>query len=128
MTVNWSLRQGDIYIFNKFAKNFVSNIYIYIYIYIYIFVLFFCLLLHRLAVRISLPFYDFLQVIIVLNQVYNWGIRHHSKVYRCGLAGILYFGKNTEPWVAYGCLEHPCILQLNSPFICSSKISHGCST
>ena len=33
---------------------------------IYFFVLFFCLLLHRLAVRISLPFYDFLQVIIVL--------------------------------------------------------------
>ena len=32
---------------------------------IYIFVLFLCLLLHRL-VRISLPFYDFLQVIIVL--------------------------------------------------------------
>ena len=30
------------------------------------FVLFFCLLLHRLARRISLPFYDFLQVIIVL--------------------------------------------------------------
>ena len=30
------------------------------------FVLFFCLLLHRLAVRISLPLYDFLQVIIVL--------------------------------------------------------------
>ena len=32
---------------------------------IYFFVLFLCLLLHRL-VRISLPFYDFLQVIIVL--------------------------------------------------------------
>ena len=30
------------------------------------FVLFFCLLLHRLTIRISLPFYDFLQVIIVL--------------------------------------------------------------
>ena len=30
------------------------------------FVLFFCFLLHRLAVRISLPFHDFLQVIIVL--------------------------------------------------------------
>ena len=39
--------------------------------YIDIFVLFFCLLLLRLAVRNSLPFYDFLQVIIVLNQVYN---------------------------------------------------------
>ena len=33
---------------------------------IYFFVLFFCLLLHRLPVRISLPFYDCLQVIIVL--------------------------------------------------------------
>ena len=90
--------------------------------YIDIFVLFFCLLVHRLAVRNSLPF------IIVLNQVYNWAIRHHSKVCRCRLADILYFGKNTEHWVAYGCLEHSCILPLNSPFICSSKISHGCST
>ena len=37
-------------------------IYIYIYIYTYISVLFFSLLLHRLAVRISLPFRIFLQV------------------------------------------------------------------
>ena len=81
-----------------------------------------------LIIRISLPFYDFLQVIIVLNQVYNWEIRHHSKVCRCRLADILYFGNITEPWVAYGCLEHPCILPLNSPFICSSQISHDCST
>ena len=43
-------------------------------------VLFFCLLLHGLAVRIS-----FQQVIIVLIQVYNWEIRHHSTVCRCGL-------------------------------------------
>ena len=37
-------------------------------------ILFFCLLLHRLSVRISLPFYDFLEVIIILIQVYkSWG-------------------------------------------------------
>ena len=47
-------------------------------------VLFFCLLLHGLAVRIS-----FQQVIIVLIQVYNWEIRHHSTVCRCGLDDIL---------------------------------------
>ena len=40
------------------------------------FVLFFGFLLHHIAVRISLPIYDFLQVIIVLIQVYNWEIRH----------------------------------------------------
>ena len=58
-----------------------------------LFVLFFCLLLHRLAVRISLPFYDFVQVIIVLIQVYNWEILHHSTVCRCRLADILYLSK-----------------------------------
>ena len=40
--------------------------------------LFFCLLLHRLAVKISLPFHIFLTSLIVLIQVYNWEIRHHS--------------------------------------------------
>ena len=109
-----------IYFFNNLLKICLK--------YIDIFVLFFCLLLLRLAVRNSLPFYDFLQVIIVLNQVYNWGIGHHSKVCRCRLADILCFGKNTEHWVACGCLEHSCILPLNSPLICNSKISHGCST
>ena len=39
--------------------------------YIYFFALFFYLLLHRLAVRIRLPFYDFPQVIIVLLQAYS---------------------------------------------------------
>ena len=56
----------------------------------YFFVLFFCLLLHLLAVRISLPFHIFIQVVIVLIQLYNWEIRHHSFVCRCGLADILY--------------------------------------
>ena len=56
----------------------------------YFFVLFFCLLLHLLARRISLPFHIFPQVVIVLIQVYNWEIRHHSFVCRCGLADILY--------------------------------------
>ena len=32
----------------------------------------------------------FLQVIIVLIQVYNWEFRHHSTVWRCGLADTLY--------------------------------------
>ena len=61
------------------------------YIYSNKFIYIFIKLLHRLAVRISLPFSDFLQVIIVLIQVYNWEIRHHSTVCRCGLADILYF-------------------------------------
>ena len=60
------------------------------------FVLFFCVLLHRLAARISLPFYDFLQVIIALNQVYNWETQHHSTFCRCGLAGILFY-----PWFKF---------------------------
>ena len=108
-----------IYIFNKFAKNLFK-----IYRYFCFILLFTCSSPCR---KEQLLFYDFLQV-IVLNQVYNWAIRHHSKVCRCRLADILYFGQNTEHWVAYGCLEHSCILPLNSPFICSSKISQGCST
>ena len=57
---------------------------------IYIFVLFFSLLLHRLAVRKDqFAVLYFVQVIIVLIQVYNWEIRHHSTVCRCVLAGIL---------------------------------------
>ena len=54
------------------------------------FALFFCLLLHRLAVRISSPFYIFLQVVILLIKVYIWEIRYHSLVCRCGLSDILY--------------------------------------
>ena len=54
------------------------------------FVLFFSLLLHRLAVRKDqFAVLYFLQVIIVLIQVYNWEIRHHSTVRRCLLADIL---------------------------------------
>ena len=34
---------------------------------------------------------NFLQVIIVLIQVYDWELRHHSTVCRCGHADILYF-------------------------------------
>ena len=50
----------------------------------------FCLLLHRLAIRISLPCHIFLQVVIVMIQVYNLEIRHHSLVCCCGLGDILY--------------------------------------
>ena len=44
--------------------------------------------------RIALPsglvcrFIFYIQVVIVLIQVYNCDIRHHSIVYRCGLAAI----------------------------------------
>ena len=56
---------------------------------IYSFVLFFSLLLHRLAVRKDqFAVLYFLQVIIVLIQVYNWEIRHQSTVRRCVLADI----------------------------------------
>ena len=71
----------------KYWTNFFNHIF---------FVLFFCLLLHGLAVRISLPFHIFLQVLIVLIQVYNWEIRHHSLVCRCGLADILYMTGMTK--------------------------------
>ena len=57
---------------------------------------FFCLFLHRLAVRISLPFHIFLHVVIVLIQVNNWEIQHHSLVCRCGLADILYMTGMTK--------------------------------
>ena len=30
-------------------------------------------------------------VLLLLIQIYNWEIRHHSTVCRCGLADILYF-------------------------------------
>ena len=43
----------------------------------YIFCFIFSLLLHRLAVRITLAFHISLQVVIELIQVYNWEIRHH---------------------------------------------------
>ena len=71
----------------KYWTNFFNHIF---------FVLFFCLLLHGLAVRISLPFHIFLQVLIVLIQVYNWEIRHHSLVCHCGLADILYMTGMTK--------------------------------
>ena len=38
----------------------------------------------------QLPFYIFLQVVILPVQVYIWEIRHHSLVCRCGLSDILY--------------------------------------
>ena len=44
----------------------------------------------------SLPFHDFLKVIIALIQVYNWKIRHHALVCRCGLAEILFFEQNRQ--------------------------------
>ena len=47
---------------------------------IYIYVLFFSLLLHRLAVRIRFAVSYFSTGLIVLTQVYNWEIRHHSLV------------------------------------------------
>ena len=56
--------------------------YIYIYIYIYIFVLLFCLLLHRLAVRISLPFH------IVLMGMCRWT------------------GSHFHDWIAYNGVSH----------------------
>ena len=43
-----------------------------------------------LCIRISLSFHIFLQVVILLLQVYNWEIRHHSLVCHRGLADILY--------------------------------------
>ena len=49
------------------------------------FVLFFCFLLHCLTARVS-----FSTSLIVLIQVYNWEIRHHSLVCRCGRADNLY--------------------------------------
>ena len=51
------------------------------------FVLFFRLILHRPAVRISLPFHP--TSLIVLIQVYNWETQHHSLVCCCGLDVIL---------------------------------------
>ena len=54
------------------------------------FVFFFFLLLHHLAIGISLKFHFFLRVVIVLIQVYNWDIWHPSLVCHCGLADFLY--------------------------------------
>ena len=82
---NFSLYSLCIYLFN--CLNFICCFNWFEYIYIF---LFFCLLLHRLAVSTSLPFYDVLQIIIVLIQVYNWESRHQSMVCRCGLADILF--------------------------------------
>ena len=38
---------------------------------------------------------NFLQVIIVLIQVYDWEIRHQSMVCHCGIADILYFDSHS---------------------------------
>ena len=62
-----------------FKPKYWTNLFKYIF-----FVLSFCLLLHYLGIRISLAFYDFLQVITVL-------IRHHSTVCHCGLAWYFIF-------------------------------------
>ena len=66
-----------------------------------LFVLFFCYFF------IALPFavLNFLQVIIVLIQVYNWEIRHHSMVCHCALADILQHG--CEAWVRK-CIQATC--------------------
>ena len=74
-----------------FKPKYWANLFNYIFL-----VLFFCLLLHCLAVRISLPFHIFLHVVIVLIQVNNWEIQHHSLVCRCGLADILYMTGMTK--------------------------------
>ena len=106
-TANWSLRQGNeevkkktnILIFllapeeSLFSNRNIGQICLNIYIYF----LFFRSLLHRPGVRISLPFYDFLQVIIVLMQVY-WEIRYHSTVCRRDLADILCYSLLTRLW------------------------------
>ena len=57
--------------------------------YIYFFGLFFYLLLHRLAVRIRLPFYDRFSTSYYCSA--PGLLRHHSTVCCCGLANILYF-------------------------------------
>ena len=67
---------------DRFKRKYWTNLFKYIF-----FLLFFCLLLHRLAVSIRLPFY-----VVVLIQVNNWEIQHHSTVCCCGLDDILYFG------------------------------------
>ena len=56
---------------------------------IYFFGLFFYLLLHRLAVRIRLPFYDRFSTSYYCSA--PGLLRHHSTVCCCGLANILYF-------------------------------------
>ena len=57
---------------------------------IYCFVLSFCLLLHRLDCRKDqFAVLYFSTSLIVLIQVYNWEIRHHSLVSCCGFADIL---------------------------------------
>ena len=85
ITINFSLYSLCLYLFN--CLNFICWFNRFEYVF---FVLFFWLLLHSLAVKISLPSYDFLSIIIVLIQVYNWQIRHHSLVFCCGLADIFY--------------------------------------
>ena len=74
MIASWEALNSELQI-NVFELVRLQSSIFYVNKYIF-FVLFFCLLLHHLAVRISLPIYDFLQVIIVLIQVYNWEIRH----------------------------------------------------
>ena len=79
-----AFRKGNVWKVGSPSRARLGNLFKYI-----SFLLFFCLLLYRLAVRTSLPFHIFLRLIVLI-QVYNWEIRHHSLVCCCGLADILY--------------------------------------
>ena len=103
ITINFSLYSLCLYLFN--CLNFICWFNRFEYVF---FVLFFWLLLHSLAVKISLPSYDFLSIIIVLIQVYNWQIRHHSMVFAVDLL-IYYFYFNF-------------VLGLNFIFLCFKLI------
>ena len=56
-----------------------------------------CMITDRIGLHLVL-----LPLLIVLIQVYNWEIRHHSLVCRCGLADILYILESFfKPYIQY---------------------------
>ena len=95
ITINFSLYSLCLYLFNWLNYICWFNRFECVF-----FVLFFCLLLHSLAVKISLTFYDCLPIIIVLIQVYNWQIWHHSMICCCGRADILFLFQFC-PWFKF---------------------------
>ena len=87
-TANWSLRQGDEEVNKRIKENLFK----------YIFFSFILLFTSSSPCRKDQSAVSYFSTsLIVLIQVYNWEIRHHSLVCYCGLSDILHILEFTSP-------------------------------
>ena len=87
-TANWSLRQGD----EEVNKRIKENLFKYIF---FSFILLFTSSSPCRKDQFAVSYFS--TSLIVLSQVYNWEIRHHSLVCYCGLSDVLYILEFTSP-------------------------------